>query len=99
MPQFTYLHRRTGLTERGAVVVWVCEHDDMYSAEIEAGPCHTVHLQVEDLGDTGWDWHVWDRAAHVQQRYGLADTASQAQAQAEAAFGLIAVELRHRSTL
>jgi len=83
--------------ERCAVVVWVREHDDMDSAELAADQHHKVHLLVEDLGDTGWDWHVWDAHVRFQQRYGMADSVAQAKAQAEAALSLMLVEMNRRN--
>ena len=90
------MRARIWLMECCAVVVWVREHADMYSAEIVADQCCKLHLLVEGLGDTGWDWHVWDTTGRLQQRYGLADTAAQAKAQAEAALGLMIEELNCR---
>ena len=74
------------------MVVWVREHDDMYSAEVLIPRGRKIHLLVEGLGDTGWDWHVWDTGIGFQQRYGLADDADQARAQAETALSLLMTE-------
>ena len=78
------------------MVVWVREHDDMYSAELVPDQHHRIHLLVEGLGDVGWDWHVWGIDGRLQQRYGLADSEVQAMAQAEAVLGVILGELNQR---
>lgn len=42
-----------------------------------------VHLMVERLGETGWDWHVWVQAGWTWACYGLAETAESAKEQSE----------------
>jgi len=64
---------------------WVSDEGEVYSAERWLGARGTIHLTVESLGETGWDWHIWDTAGGVQQRYGLADTLEEAKAKAERA--------------
>ena len=76
------------------MVGWVCEHEDLHSAEIAMCWEGRLHLLVESLGDTGWDWHVWDRDGLAQERYGLADSLEDAKARAEAALDTVRSELR-----
>jgi len=57
---------------------------------------HTVQLLVESLGTSGWDWHVWDTGARLPARYGLSNDVGHAKAQAEAAFGLMMVQLSRK---
>jgi len=52
-----------------------------------------LHLQVESLGESGWDWHVWEQSGRGQQRYGLADSLTEAKEKAEAALDALAWEL------
>lgn len=67
------------------VIVWISEDGEVYSAKRLMGAKGTLHLAVESLGETGWDWHVWDTAGCVRQHYGLADTLEEAKAKAERA--------------
>jgi len=75
------------------LVVWIRESTQTYVAETVVDPQHKVHLQVEDLGNSGWEWHVWDTGARLPARYGVANDADQAKGQAEAAFGMMLVQL------
>ena len=74
-------------------VSWVTDEGELYTARTSLGPERVIHLAVESLGETGWDWHVWDGAVRGHQRYGLADTLEQAQAKAEGALVEIAAQL------
>ena len=74
-------------------VGWVTDEGELYTAQISIGSERVIHLAVESLGETGWDWHVWDGAVRGHQRYGLADTLEQAQAKAEIALAEIAAQL------
>ena len=69
---------------------WTGEGTQLQCATVRLGNRRTVHLLVERLGETGWDWHVWVRAGWTWARYGLAETAEHARGQAEGALvGLI----------
>jgi len=48
---------------------------------------------VEILGESGWDWHVWEQSGRGQQRYGLAASLTDAKEKAEAALDALAWEL------
>jgi len=61
-------------------------------------PQHTIQLLVESLGTSGWDWHVWDTGAGLPASYGLSNDVGHAKAQAEAAFGLMMVQLSRKRT-
>lgn len=74
-------------------VSWVTDEGDLYTAQTSIGSKRVIHLTVESLGETGWDWHVWDGAVRGHQRYGLADTLDQAQAKAEAVLADMAEQL------
>ena len=75
------------------LVKWETEEGEVHHAERPLGGRHTLRLQVESLGEYGWDWHVWERSGRGQQRYGLADTLPEAKIRAEAALGALAREL------
>jgi len=75
------------------LVVWIRGNGQTYVAETAVDPLHKVHLQVEDLGNSGWEWHVWDTGARLPARYGISNNADQAKSQAEAAYGMILVQL------
>ena len=74
-------------------VSWVTDEGELHTAQSSIGSERVIHLAVESLGETGWDWHVWDGAVRGHQRYGLADTLDQAKAKAEAALAEIAAQL------
>ena len=57
------------------------------------GNAVVLHMQVESLGESGWDWHVWEQSGRGQQRYGLADTLVEAKVKAEGALDALAWEL------
>ena len=74
----------------GEAIGWTGEGTQLQCATVRLGNQRTVHLLVERLGETGWDWHVWVRAGWTWARYGLAETAEHAREQAEGALvGLI----------
>lgn len=75
------------------VLRWVSEEGEFFSAERPLGGKGTVHAVVESLGGAGWDWHVWDTAGRVQQRYGVADTLDEAMERAERALPDLLVAL------
>jgi len=75
------------------LVDWLTDEGEMHSAERSLGLRGTLHMQVESLGECGWDWHVWERSGRGQQRYGLADTLDEAKAKAEGALGGLTREL------
>lgn len=54
-----------------------------------------LRMQVEQLREGGWDWHVWDQAGRGRQRHGLADSLTEGKAKAEDARDALAEEL-HR---
>jgi len=78
------------------MLVWIRGSAQIYSAERVVDLEHTVQLLVESLGTSGWDWHVWDTGARLPARYGLSNDVGHAKAQAEAAFGLMMVQLSLR---
>ena len=75
------------------LIDWLTEEEEVHRAECVLGAQGTLHLQVESLGECGWDWHVWEQSNRGQQRYGLADTLDEAKAKAEGALGGLAREL------
>jgi len=70
------------------------DEDGLHYAARLLGARGTLHMQVDSLGESGWDWHVWEQLGRGQQRYGLADTLDEAKAKAEDAFDGLAWELR-----
>ena len=75
---------------------WVTDKDKVHHAELRLsarGNVVALHMQVETLGENGWDWNVWEQSGCVRQRYGLADTLDEAKAKAEGALGGLAREL------
>lgn len=78
------------------LVQWVTDDGEVHHAEQRLsvpGNAAVLHMQVESLGESGWDWHVWEQSGRGQQRYGLADTLDEAKAKAEGALGGLAWEL------
>ncbi len=75
------------------LVEWETEEGEVHRAEQSLGERHALNLQVESLGEHGWDWHVWEQSGRGQQRYGLADSLAAAKAKAEAALDALAREL------
>ena len=53
---------------------WTTDDDDLHFAVQAFGSEYIVHLAVESLGETGWDWHVWDAFGRTRPLYGLADS-------------------------
>ncbi len=75
------------------VVDWASDEGEVYFAEKPLGALGTMHLTAQSLGEIGWDWHIWDAAGRLQQRYGLADTLSEAQAKAVRALADVVEQL------
>ena len=78
------------------LVEWETDEGEVHYAKrvlSARGNAVVLHMQVESLGESGWDWHVWDSAGQVQQRYGLADGLVEAKAKAEGALDALAWEL------
>ncbi len=75
------------------IVLWETDEGEVHYAVWTFGGRGVLHLQVESLGEYGWDWHVWERSGRGQQRYGLADALPAAKAKAEAALDALAQEL------
>ncbi len=75
------------------LVLWETDEGEVHHAVRALGGRSALHLQVESLGEYGWDWHVWERSGCGQQRYGLADDLPAAKAKAEAALDVLAREL------
>ena len=74
---------------------WVTDEGEAHHAEQQLnvrGSVVALHMQVESLGESGWDWNVWEPSGCVRQRYGLADTLDEAKARAEGALGGLAWE-------
>jgi hypothetical protein len=76
------------------LVHWMMDGDGLHYAARLLGARGTLHMQVDSLGESGWDWHVWEQLDRGQQRYGLADTLDEAKAKAENALDGLARELR-----
>ncbi len=85
--------RCRGQGKDGVMVTWVLEDGDLHTGQRALGMAGALHLAVESLGESGWDWHVWDMSRQVRQQYGLADTLTIAKHKAEAAAELMAQEL------
>lgn len=77
----------------GMLVLWETDEGEVHHAVRTLGGRGALHLQVESLGEYGWDWHVWEQSGRGQQRYGLADDLPAAKAKAEAALDMLAREL------
>ena len=75
---------REGMRRRA--VSWTKESAQLRCASVRLGNRQTVHLLVEKLGGTGWDWQVWVQGVWIWSRYGVAGTAENAKEQAEQAF-------------
>jgi len=75
------------------LVEWETAEGEVHRAERTLGGCDVLHLQVESLGEIGWDWHVWEQSGRGQQRYGLADSLTDAKEKAEAALDALAWDL------
>ena len=78
------------------LVQWVMDGGDVHDAEQATnvqGGVVTLRLRVENLGEAGWNWHVWDHPGRGQQQYGLTDTLAEAKAKAESALDAIALTL------
>ncbi len=75
------------------MVTWVLEEGDFHTGQRALGMAGALHLAAESLGESGWDWHVWDMSRKVRQQYGLADTLAEAKHKAEAAAELMAQKL------
>jgi len=72
-------------------VDWISEGTGFHAAEWRLGAGVVVHLLVEELGDRGWDWHVWEPTRCPRAAYGVANTLEAAKARAElAATGAVA---------
>jgi len=77
-------------------VQWVMDESEVHHAEWPLsvrGNVVVLHMRVESLGESGWDWNMWEPSGCVRQRYGLADTLDEAKAKAEGALGGLAWEL------
>ena len=75
---------------------WATAEGEVHFAECPLFLCDTVvmlRVQVNSLGESGWDWHAWDQTGRDQQRYGLACTLNEAKAMAESALDSLAREL------
>jgi hypothetical protein len=77
----------------GMLVEWETAEGEVHRAERTLGGCGALYLQVESLGESGWDWHVWEQSGRGQQRYELADSLPAAKARAEAVLDALAREL------
>lgn len=71
-------------------LIWVSESWVLHSAEACLGAGEMVRFAVESLGETGWEWHVWDVAHRMRPRRGGAATLDGAKAGAERAFAEMA---------
>ena len=75
------------------LVEWETAEGEVHHAERTLGSRGILYLQVESLGENGWDWHVWEQSGRGQQRYGLADSLTEAKERAEAVLDTLAREL------
>ncbi len=75
------------------LVHWLTDGGEVHYAGWVLGGQGVLHLEVVGLGESGWDWHVWEQSGRGQQRYGLADSLAAAKARAEAALDALAREL------
>jgi len=78
------------------LVQWTTDDGEMHHAKRVfrvRGSVFVLYLKVDGLGESGWDWHVWEQSGRGQQRYGLADDLPAAKAKAEAALDALAREL------
>ena len=78
------------------LVEWATDDGEVHHAQrlLSAGRHAVVlHMQVESLGESGWDWHVWEQSGRGQQRYGLADTLVDGKTKAEGALDALAWKL------
>ena len=74
---------------------WTMDDGEMHYAKRQLstrGKVVVLHMQVETLGEIGWDWNVWELSGCIQQRYGLSDTLDEAKANAEGALSGLARE-------
>ena len=75
------------------LVLWETAEGEVHRAERALGGRGALYLQVESLGESGWDWHVCEQSGRGQQRHGLADSLTEAKERAEAALDALAREL------
>ena len=62
---------------------WRTTEEGAQRAEAALDIGGTVYLSVEYMGNTGWDWLVWDARCRALPRHGLAMTEDAAKRQAE----------------
>lgn len=74
------------------MAAWASEDEELHTAVRPVG-AGALHATVEGIGETGWDWHVWDPEGHGLE-YGLADTLDEALDKAEQAMDRLARQLR-----
>lgn len=74
------------------MAAWASEDEELHTAVRRVGTGRVLNATVEGIGETGWDWHVWDPDGHGQQ-YGLADTLEDAFAKAEQAMECLAGQI------
>ncbi len=75
------------------LVHWMTDGDGLHYAAQLLGARGTLHMQVDSLGESGWDWQVWEQLGRGQQRYGLADTLAEAKSKVEGALAVLTREL------
>ena len=74
---------------------WVRDKDDLHRAKRQLsvlGNIVVLHMQVETLGESCWDWTLWEQSGYVRQQYGRADTLDEAKAWTEGAVNGLAWE-------
>jgi len=84
---------RKSIRKCTVLVHWMTDGDELHYAARLLGARGTLHMQVDSLGESGWDWHVWEQLGRGQQRYGLADTLAEAKSKAEGALAVLTREL------
>lgn len=57
---------------------WVSEDEEAYFAQHVLGRRGSLRLVVERLGETQWDWHVWDATGRLRPDFGVTDSLDQA---------------------
>jgi hypothetical protein len=62
---------------------WVSRNWALHLAEHPFGVRSTAHMAVECVGETGWQWHVWDASHRLRPHQGSVATLAEAKERAE----------------
>jgi len=79
--------------KRTMTVHWMTDGKGLHYAAQLLGWRGTLQVQVYSSGESGWDWHAWEKSGRGQQRYGQADSLASAKDKAENALDILAEEL------